>query len=677
MATVGLIMNTQRLQKILIANRGEIACRVMRSAKQMGLTTVAVYSDADKHAQHVKMADEAYHIGAAPSKDSYLVADKILQVAKDCGADCIHPGYGFLSENSQFAKACEANNIIFVGPPASSIEAMGSKTRAKEIMAAANVPLVPGYYGDKQDPAFLQSEAEKIGYPVLIKAAFGGGGKGMRIVHSAKQFISALEGAQREAIAGFGNDLVLLERYVNQPRHVEVQVFADNHGNCVYLGDRDCSLQRRHQKVIEEAPAPGLSDALRAEMGEAAVRCALAINYRGAGTVEFLLCGDEFFFMEMNTRLQVEHPVTEMVTGVDLVCWQINIAGGRPLPLTQSDIQLQGHSFEARIYAEDPANEFIPCSGSIEALYTPLNSEFVRIDTGIAPGDEISPFYDPMIAKLIVHDDNRDQALSRLQQALEQFHLAGFSTNISFLHNLAIHPAFKHSAPSTHFIAEQGDSLVAINALQLQSNHLIAAFAYLESLNNSQRAHTKSPWQQLSGFMLNAPQTVKIPFVDLTLTAIKTATGYSITHNTQIFSIEGTLNNGLCSVFINGEKHLAHVCAFDNSITVMNKALQTKLELVDKHYISSHESEALPLAAPLNGTVVKHLIDIGSTIIKGDAVIIIEAMKMEYTLNAPHDGILKSYCFGEGELVTHGALLAIVEDTTAEEAVDEKTQGKA
>ncbi|BED89075.1 3-methylcrotonyl-CoA carboxylase subunit alpha [Pseudoalteromonas sp. MM1] len=662
-------MNTHTLKKILIANRGEIACRVMRSAKQMGLTTVAVYSDADKHAQHVKMADEAYHIGPAPSKDSYLVADKILQVAKNAGADCIHPGYGFLSENSEFAKACEANNIAFIGPLASSIEAMGSKTRAKEIMAAANVPLVPGYYGDNQDPAFLQSEAEKIGYPVLIKAAFGGGGKGMRVVEQANDFINALEGAQREAIAGFGNDLVLLERYVDQPRHVEVQVFADNHGNCVYLGDRDCSLQRRHQKVIEEAPAPGLSDELRKEMGEAAVRCALAINYRGAGTVEFLLCGDEFFFMEMNTRLQVEHPVTEMVTGVDLVSWQINIAAGQTLPLTQSDIELQGHSFEARIYAEDPANDFIPCSGTIEALSTPLNSEFVRIDTGIAQGDEISPFYDPMIAKLIVHDDNREQALSRLRQALEQFHLAGFSTNIGFLHNLASHPTFAQGAPSTHFIAEQGDALVSVNSIALEKAHVIAAFAYLESLSaKNETVQSASPWQQLSGFTLNAPQKINIPFTDLPINAVKTKTGYVINHNEELFEVMGELNQNQCCVFINGEKFTAHVSHIDNSISVMFAALQIKLTLNTKHYISSHESDALPLAAPLNGTVVKHLVEVGSTLTKGDAVVIIEAMKMEYTLSAPHDGILQSYCFAEGELVTHGALLAIVEDTTAQEA---------
>lgn len=658
-------MNTVHLQKILIANRGEIACRIMRTAKQMGLTTVAVYSDADKNAQHVKMADEAYHIGAAPSKDSYLVADKILNVAKMSGADCIHPGYGFLSENSEFANVCEANNIAFIGPPASSIEAMGSKTRAKEIMAAANVPLVPGYYGDKQDPSFLQAEAEKIGYPVLIKAAFGGGGKGMRIVSKASEFISALEGAKREATAGFGNDLVLLERYVDQPRHVEVQVFADNYGNCVYLGDRDCSLQRRHQKVIEEAPAPGLSDSLRKEMGEAAVRCALAIDYRGAGTVEFLLCGDEFFFMEMNTRLQVEHPVSEMVTGVDLVNWQINVASGLALPLAQADIQLQGHSFEARIYAEDPSNDFIPCSGTIEALYTPANSEYVRIDTGIAQGDEISPYYDPMIAKLIVHDDNRDQALSRLQQALTQFHLAGFSTNISFLYNLAIHPRFKQGAPSTHFIAEQGEALVTIDPSLLQTSRLIAGFSYLASLGSN--TNSANPWQQLHGFSLNAPQQVNIPFSDTPLNAIKTAQGYSMTINDNTFEVQGELTNGYCNVSINGAKHTAHVSHVDNAITVMNQALQTKFECVDKHFISSHENEALPLAAPLNGTVVKHLLEVGSTITKGDAVVIIEAMKMEYTLNAPHDGVLKSYCFAEGELVSHGALLAIVEDTTAEE----------
>ncbi len=654
-------MTTKTLKKILVANRGEIACRVMRTAKQMGLTTVAVYSNADKHAQHVKLADEAYHIGPAPSKDSYLVADKIIDVAKQTSVDCIHPGYGFLSENSEFALACEQNDIAFIGPPASSIEAMGSKTRAKEIMHEANVPLVPGYYGDNQDTEFLKAEAEKIGYPVLIKAAFGGGGKGMRVVEHAKDFISALEGAKREAKAGFGNDLVLLERYVTKPRHVEVQVFADNHGNCVYLGDRDCSLQRRHQKVIEEAPAPGLSDSLRKEMGEAAVRCAQAINYRGAGTVEFLLCGDEFFFMEMNTRLQVEHPVTEMVTGVDLVSWQINVAAGGKLPLSQADIQLQGHSFEARIYAEDPSNDFIPCSGRIDALFTPTESEFVRIDTGIAAGDEISPFYDPMIAKLIVHDDNREAALGRLSKALQQFHLAGFSCNVNFLHNLANHPTFQAGAPDTHFIEDQGAQLVAKDEQQHTLATVIAAFAYMSTL----KGNSASPWQQLTGFMLNSAALTKIPFTDVAVQAEKCADGFKINLNSVDYTSSGTVENGLARLVINGEKVVAHVIQTDTHITVMYNAQQTVIELIDKHYISEHESDALPLAAPLNGTVVKHLVAVGSEVVKGDAVVIIEAMKMEYTLNAPHDGVLTSYCFGEGELVSHGDMLAIVEEQEA------------
>ncbi len=661
MAEIGSIMTTKTLKKILVANRGEIACRVMRTAKQMGLTTVAVYSDADKHAQHVKLADEAYHIGPAPSKDSYLVADKIIDVAKQTSVDCIHPGYGFLSENSEFALACEQNDIAFIGPPASSIEAMGSKTRAKEIMHEANVPLVPGYYGDNQDTEFLKAEAEKIGYPVLIKAAFGGGGKGMRVVEHAKDFISALEGAKREAKAGFGNDLVLLERYVTKPRHVEVQVFADNHGNCVYLGDRDCSLQRRHQKVIEEAPAPGLSDSLRKEMGEAAVRCAQAINYRGAGTVEFLLCGDEFFFMEMNTRLQVEHPVTEMVTGVDLVSWQINVAAGGKLPLSQADIQLQGHSFEARIYAEDPSNDFIPCSGRIDALFTPTESEFVRIDTGIAAGDEISPFYDPMIAKLIVHDDNREAALGRLSKALQQFHLAGFSCNVNFLHNLANHPTFQAGAPDTHFIEDQGAQLVAKDEQQHTLATVIAAFAYMSTL----KGNSASPWQQLTGFMLNSAALTKIPFTDVAVQAEKCADGFKINLNSVDYTSSGTVENGLARLVINGEKVVAHVIQTDTHITVMYNAQQTVIELIDKHYISEHESDALPLAAPLNGTVVKHLVAVGSEVVKGDAVVIIEAMKMEYTLNAPHDGVLTSYCFGEGELVSHGDMLAIVEEQEA------------
>lgn len=644
------------LTKILVANRGEIACRVMRTAKKMGLTTVAVYSDADANAMHVKAADEAYHIGPAPSKESYLVAEKILEVAKAADVDCIHPGYGFLSENEVFAKACEAADIAFIGPLASSIEAMGSKTRAKEIMNDANVPLVPGYYGDKQEDDFLQAEAEKIGFPVLIKAAYGGGGKGMRVVRESSEFLSALHGAKREAAASFGNDLVLLERFVDKPRHVEVQVFADSHGNCVYLGDRDCSLQRRHQKVIEEAPAPGLSDAMRKAMGEAAVRCAQAINYRGAGTVEFLLCGDEFFFMEMNTRLQVEHPVTEMVTGLDLVELQLMVAAGEPLPLTQQQVSLSGHSFEARIYAEDPEENFMPFSGVLAHLSFPAAKDGVRIDTGVQQGDEISPFYDPMIAKLIAHGKNREQALLKLKSSLEQVHLCGLKSNIAFLHHLAGHPTFTTGAPDTHFIDTQTEVLTQSNT-PLDKMVLLAGAAYL----SHQQPCKKTVWGNL-GFRLNQTAKVDLPFVDHAACAYQSQDGWKISFNEQIHHVECKLEGHLLTVVIDGARLRASAVVTETAITIMYGPHQHTVELKSKHYISDHEHEAAPLAAPLNGTVVKHLLSVGTQVSKGDAVVIIEAMKMEYTLNAPFDGKLTSYCFAEGELVSHGDMLAIVEE---------------
>ncbi|AXQ98188.1 acetyl/propionyl/methylcrotonyl-CoA carboxylase subunit alpha [Pseudoalteromonas piscicida] len=644
------------LTKILVANRGEIACRVMRTAKKLGLTTVAVYSDADANAMHVKTADEAYHIGPAPSKESYLVADRILEVAKAAGVDCIHPGYGFLSENEVFAKACEAANIAFIGPLASSIEAMGSKTRAKEIMHDANVPLVPGYYGDKQEDDFLQAEAEKIGFPVLIKAAYGGGGKGMRVVRESSEFLSGLHGAKREAAASFGNDLVLLERFVDKPRHVEVQVFADSHGNCVYLGDRDCSLQRRHQKVIEEAPAPGLSDAMRKAMGEAAVRCAQAISYRGAGTVEFLLCGEEFFFMEMNTRLQVEHPVTEMVTDLDLVEWQLMVAAGEQLPLTQEQVSLSGHSFEARIYAEDPEENFMPFSGVLSHLSFPEAKDGVRIDTGVQQGDEISPFYDPMIAKLIVHGENREQALLKLKSSLEQVHLCGLKSNIAFLHHLAGHPTFTAGAPDTHFIDTQTDVLTQSNT-PLAKMVLLASAAYL-----SHRQPCKNTvWGNL-GFRLNQTAKVDLPFADHVASAYQSQGGWKVSFNEQIHQVECELNGHQLTVVIDGARLHASAIVTETGITVMYGPYQHTVELKSKHYISDHEHEAAPLAAPLNGTVVKHLLAVGTQVNKGDAVVIIEAMKMEYTLNAPFDGTLTSYCFAEGELVSHGDMLAIVEE---------------
>jgi 3-methylcrotonyl-CoA carboxylase alpha subunit len=401
--------------KILIANRGEIACRVIRTARRLGIRTVAVYSDADRNALHVTMADEAIHIGAAPSKESYLLAERVIDAAKKTNAQAIHPGYGFLSENAAFSELCKADAIVFIGPPVAAIEAMGSKSAAKTIMEKAGVPLVPGYHGDEQSPAILKKHADDMGYPVLLKATAGGGGKGMRQVWSGDEFDEALEAAKRESLSSFGDDRMLVEKYLTQPRHVEIQVFCDQSGNGVYLFERDCSVQRRHQKVIEEAPAPDMNETVRTAMGDAALLAARAINYEGAGTVEFLLDKDDtFYFMEMNTRLQVEHPVTEMITGQDLVEWQLRVAAGQNLPLSQDQLQINGHAFEARIYAEDPANDFLPVTGTLSYLMPPEESTNVRVDTGVLQGDEVSIYYDPMIAKLIVWDENRDRALTRL-----------------------------------------------------------------------------------------------------------------------------------------------------------------------------------------------------------------------------------------------------------------------
>ncbi|MFY8274972.1 acetyl/propionyl/methylcrotonyl-CoA carboxylase subunit alpha [Pseudoalteromonas sp. SSDWG2] len=649
------------LRRILIANRGEIACRVIRSAKALGMHTIAVYSDADANAQHVKMADSAFHIGPAPSKSSYLDMDKLFAVAEQAGADCIHPGYGFLSENEAFAQMCEQKGITFIGPYAKSIEAMGSKTRAKEIMADANVPLVPGYYGDKQEPDFLAAEADKIGYPVLIKAAYGGGGKGMRVVRDKRDFLSALEGAKREAISSFGNDLVLIERYVDNPRHVEVQVFADKHGNCVYLGDRDCSLQRRHQKVIEEAPAPGLSDTMRKAMGEAAVRCAQAIDYVGAGTVEFLLCGEEFFFMEMNTRLQVEHPVTEMVTGVDLVKWQIEVASGAQLPLSQEQVTISGHSFEARLYAEDPSQQFMPSSGTLTHLRFPTQTQDVRVDTGVTCGDEISSFYDPMVAKLIVKADNRTHALALLERSLNETFVGGVSANIDFLIALCQAKPLQDATMDTHFIDNHCDELTA----QPQPDHLtmaMAAWVYYCHLQ-AKDAKRSSPWTQLCGFKLNSVNEIKVPLADHDIVLHANTSGLMLDIDGESYSLKGEhLGDGTYIAVVNGQRLSADATIDEDTLTVLLCGRQYAFNLTSKHYIGAEQAGSDALAAPMNGTVVKHLLTLGSDVKQGDAIVVMEAMKMEYTLNAPFDGVLTSYCYGEGELVSHGALLAVVEE---------------
>ncbi|MFZ2296670.1 MAG: acetyl-CoA carboxylase biotin carboxylase subunit, partial [Aquabacterium sp.] len=456
--------------KILIANRGEIACRVASTARRLGIRTVAVYSDADAHARHVQLCDEAVHIGGASPRESYLCADRILAAALATGAQAVHPGYGFLSENDAFAQACIDAGIAFIGPPPSAIAAMGSKSAAKALMEHAQVPLVPGYHGNNQDPAFLQAQADEIGYPVLIKASAGGGGKGMRLVQQSADFIAALASCQREAQASFGNAHVLVERYVTRPRHIEIQVFGDTHGHYVHLGERDCSVQRRHQKVLEEAPAPGMTPERRAQMGDAAIAAARSVGYVGAGTVEFICEQDgRFYFMEMNTRLQVEHPVTEAITGQDLVEWQLRVAAGESLPLTQDQITFTGHAIEARICAENPAQQFLPATGTLQVLRTPACSTFsvapVRIDSGVREGDAITPHYDSMIAKLIVHGEDRATALARLDSALAELHITGLSHNISFLRRVAATHSFAHAELDTALIEREHSALFDAPAL--------------------------------------------------------------------------------------------------------------------------------------------------------------------------------------------------------------------
>src|SRR3990172_3406720 len=496
--------------KILIANGGEIACRVIRTARRLGVKTVAVYSEADARAQHVLAADEAYLIGPPPARESYLRGDRILEIAKRAGAQAIHPGYGFLSENEAFADACEKAGVAFIGPPAAAIRAMGSKSAAKRIMERAGVPLVPGFHGDNQDAAYLQGQADRIGYPILIKASAGGGGKGMRIVERAAEFETALASCKRESAAAFGDDRVLLEKYLRRPRHIEIQVFADKHGNCVHLFERDCSVQRRHQKVLEEAPAPGMTPERRAAMGAAAVAAAKAIGYVGAGTVEFIADqSGTFHFMEMNTRLQVEHPVTEMITGEDLVEWQLRVARGEVLPKRQDELAIDGHALEARIYAEDPAKGFLPATGRIVHLATPPASRHVRVDTGVAAGDEISPHYDPMIAKLIVRDRDRGMALARMRDALEQFQVVGLATNVAFLTRLVASRAFGAADLDTALIERARDGLFPPPAPA--SDEVLAAATLSELLRHDRdtRSHAAasgdpwSPWGGCDGWRLS------------------------------------------------------------------------------------------------------------------------------------------------------------------------------
>lgn len=664
--------------KILIANRGEIACRIIKTARRLGVLTVAVYSDADADALHVAMADEAVHIGPAPSRESYLCIDKVINAAKQTGAQAIHPGYGFLSENAAFCHACEENDIVFVGPPVAAIEAMGSKSAAKQIMEAAEVPLVPGYHGNDQDPALLKQTAEKMGYPVLLKATAGGGGKGMRQVWSAEEFDDALAAAKREAINGFGDDRMLVEKYLTRPRHVEIQVFCDSLGNAVYLAERDCSVQRRHQKVIEEAPAPGMTPALRKQMGEAAIRAAKAIDYQGAGTVEFLLDEDgAFYFMEMNTRLQVEHPVTEMITEQDLVEWQLRVSSGEALPLTQEQIRINGHAFEARIYAEDPNNDFLPVTGNLAFLQPPEESDHVRVDTGVLQGDEVSVYYDPMIAKLITWDEDRDKALQRLAKALREYRIGGMTTNLGFLYNLATcapfrnadqNPDFletgfidKHREQIFHDSPQDSFSNIAIGALYLVLQQTRQAMA--RALHSSD---PYSPWNDTNAWRLNEPHlhSFELSFQhhNYPVTVEQIGSGdalrYAINATGKTVFAQGHLDGNDLYSDIDGHRLRAVVAEHNGSYSIYTQDSALEFSLVTPELgDDDHGEHGNALTAPMNGTIVNLLAEPGSLIAKGDSLLIMEAMKMEHTLRAPSDGKVIAFYYQPGDLVDGGAEL--------------------
>jgi 3-methylcrotonyl-CoA carboxylase alpha subunit len=670
------------INKLLIANRGEIACRVIKTANAQGIKTVAVYSDADKNALHVQMADEAVYLGPSPSKESYLRGELIIEKAKELGVDAIHPGYGFLSENAEFANLCAKNNIIFVGPPASAIEAMGSKSAAKHIMEKAGVPLVPGYHGDDQNEAVLKGAADEMGYPVLLKAAAGGGGKGMRQVWSEKEFSQALNAAKRESMASFGDDHMLVEKYLTRPRHVEIQVFCDTHGNGVYLFERDCSVQRRHQKIIEEAPAPNMSQSVREKMGEAAILAAKAINYVGAGTVEFLLDEDDsFYFMEMNTRLQVEHPVTEMITREDLVHWQLTIAEGKPLPKQQSELTLTGHAFEARIYAEDPNNEFLPSTGTLCLLRTPKENDVVRVDTGVVEGDEVSVFYDPMIAKLVVWGENREIALKRLISALGDYYIDGVSTNIDFLKRVATHPAFVAAELTTTFVEKHHDSLFSATANEETSNDThanIPAMALLSLLNRKASGKNKTPavWSTAGAWRANANhiETLSLLYneeevhVEVKHQRSGSENVWELSVDDNTYNVDGKLVDNNLQATINGYKSTFTFSNTNDTFTLFNKDTHATFSRISASLgDDSGDANDANFSAPMNGTIVAHLVEKGVLVKKGEPILVMEAMKMEHSIIAPHDGSVEEFFFNPGELVDGGAtLLAFSTKETSE-----------
>lgn len=653
-------------KKILIANRGEISCRVTRTAHRLGVRTVAVYSDADAASMHVEMADEAVRLGPAPSRESYLCVDKIIAAAKATGAEAIHPGYGFLSENADFARACRDAGLVFIGPSPEAIVAMGSKSGAKALMEKAGVPLVPGYHGEEQDEAFLLAKAREISFPVLLKASAGGGGKGMRAVHQESEFTEALHGAQREALNAFGDQRMLIEKLLVEPRHVEVQVMADRHGNAVYVFDRDCSIQRRHQKVVEEAPAPGLTPELRSAMGEAAVRAAKAIAYEGAGTLEFLVDkrGD-FYFMEMNTRLQVEHPVSELVSGLDLVEWQLRVASGEALTFKQDALKTKGHAIEVRLYAEDPENGFLPSTGALRHFAMP-SGDGIRVDTGYRTGDNVSVYYDPMMAKVIAWGENRTIAAERLAEALRKTCIAGVKHNTGFLVRVLSHPAFLSGQLSTHFIDEHHTDLFDSTGSDRTALFLLGALHTMQTSHAATNSNdTCSPWSRLQGFRIahHDASTLRVQIGSDIQSVTLTPEGEG--HAYRIGDLHGN-----CSLVMKDDRaclirdgHLTNFRLVKNGqgLDAFSHGEHSDISIV----IHSHDSEGAQddrrYNAPMNGRIVSVNVSKGDTVKEGDTLLVMEAMKMEHRIRAHGDGVIASIDISTGDLVSEGQVLVALE----------------
>ena len=640
------------IKKLLIANRGEIACRIMRTGNRLGIATVAVYSEPDANALHVRTADEARLIGPASAVESYLNIDAVLSAAKATGADAVHPGYGFLAENADFADAVHAAGLIFVGPPAKAIRDMGAKDNAKALMAKANVPIIPGYYGANQSLEILTKEAADVGYPVLLKAALGGGGKGMRIVHSETSLSAAIDSVKREATSSFGDDRLLIERYLTQTRHIEVQIFADTHGNAVHLFERDCSLQRRHQKVVEEAPAPGMTTELREQMGAAAITAATAVAYEGAGTVEFLLAPDNsFYFMEMNTRLQVEHPVSEYITGLDFVEWQIRVANGEPLPLKQSQIKLKGHAVEVRLYAEEPENNFMPAPGTIEHLKWPTENKYCRIDSGVEEGDVVSPHYDPMIAKIICCGETRGQAISALVDALTEIEIVGPGQNLGFLLKLLNAKPFVDGAANTSYVDGLSENDYALpnsqkrQALAIVAQNVIAVGAYESMERVMSSADPYSPWAECDGWRLGEHQATSVRLVlageIFKVTEHANATDF-------LYEIEG-------DKIVIDETTTPRLIENGSEIIVFGLGGPVSISVFDPlDAAGSNDTQGNPFAAPMPGKITVVNVADGDQVEVGDVLVVLEAMKMEHSIRAPRDGLIATVHVSIGDQVDDG-----------------------